>query len=174
MAKTRGSGRQIMIICHYSPMKFRRLSALALVALLTGCAAGQQAPTTLIKQVTDGVDSSVADIKVRNVVVVALPDGSGTLISYLVNHSDTPDQLAAIAINLGNASIATKDGAALVLKKNQPIQFEGDTSNAKAKVTNLGAVPGQRISVDFYFASAGKLRVNALVVANTGVYSSIL
>ena len=174
MAKTRGSGRQIMIICHYSPMKFRRLSAFALVALLTGCAAGQQAPTTLIKQVTDGVDSTVADIKVRNVVVVALPDGSGTLISYLVNHSDTPDQLAAIAINLGNATIATKDGAALVLKKNQPIQFEGDAANAKAKVTNLGAVPGQRISVDFYFANAGKLRVNALVVANTGVYSSIL
>ena len=43
-------------------MKFRRLSALALVALLTGCAAGQQAPTTLIKQVTDGVDATVADI----------------------------------------------------------------------------------------------------------------
>mgnify|MGYP003345084527 CR=1 FL=1 len=83
-------------------MKFRRLSALALVALLTGCAAGQQAPTTLIKQVTDGVDATVADIQIRNVVVVAQPDGSGTLIGYLVNHNDAPDQLAALAINFGD------------------------------------------------------------------------
>ena len=155
-------------------MKFRRLSALALVALLTGCAAGQQAPTTLIKQVTDGVDANVADIQIRNVVVVALPDGSGTLIGYLVNHSDTPDQLAAVSINLGNATIATKDGAALVLRKNQAIRFEGDTANAKAKVSKLDAVPGQRIAVDFYFATAGKVRVNALVVANSGIYNSIL
>ena len=163
-----------MLFRSYSPMKFRRLSALALVALLTGCAAGQQAPTTLIKQVTDGVDATVADIQIRNVVVVAQPDGSGTLIGYLVNHNDAPDQLAALAINFGQATVATKDGAALVLKKNQAIQFEGDAANAKAKVTNLGAIPGQRISVDFYFATAGKVRVNALVVANTGIYSSIL
>ena len=155
-------------------MKFRRLSAIALVALLTGCAAGQQAPTTQIKQVTDGVEANVGDIKIRNVVVVALPDGSGKLVGYLVNHNDAPDQLAAVSINFGAATLQGKDSAALVLKKNLPIQFEGDAANAKAKVATLSATPGQRVPVDFYFATAGKVRVSALVVSNTGIYNSIL
>ena len=153
-------------------MKSRRLIGVLLSSsvFLTGCAAGGQAPTRIIKQVTDGVEKDLGDLKIRNVKIVALPDGSGTLIGFIVNHSDAPDQLAAIAINGQRAELVTE----AILTKNKPMFFEGDSANAKAKIATLGAKPGYRVPVILYFANGGKAELDALVVANTGIYSSIL
>ena len=161
-----------MLFCHYSAMKSRRLigALLSSSVFLTGCAAGGQAPTRIIKQVTDGVEKDLGDLKIRNVKIVALPDGSGTLVGFIVNHNDAPDQLAAIAINGQRAELVTE----AILTKNKPMFFEGDSANAKAKVTTLGAKPGYRVPVILYFANGGKAELDALVVANTGIYSSIL
>ena len=153
-------------------MKSRRLigALLSSSVFLTGCAAGGQAPTRIIKQVTDGVEKDLGDLKIRNVKIVALPDGSGTFIGFIVNHSDAPDQLAAIAINGQRAELVTE----AILTKNKPMFFEGDSANAKAKIATLGAKPGYRVPVILYFANGGKAELDALVVANTGIYSSIL
>lgn len=165
-----------MLFCHYSPMSSTVVShrlVAALVAssvLLTGCAAGGQAPTRLIKQVTDGVEKDAGDLKIRNVKIIALPDGSGTLVGFIVNHSDEADGLAAITINGQRADLVSD----VVLNKNKPMFFEGDSANAKAKVAILGAKPGYRVPVILYFAKGGKVELDALVVANTGIYSSIL
>ena len=153
-------------------MKSRRLigALLSSSVFLTGCAAGGQAPTRIIKQVTDGVEKDLGDLKIRNVKIVALPDGSGTFIGFIVNHSDAPDQLAAIAINGQRAELVTE----AILTKNKPMFFEGESANAKAKIATLGAKPGYRVPVVLYFANGGKAELDALVVANTGIYSSIL
>ena len=160
-----------MAFCHYSPMNFRRhIAAVLALGLLTGCAAGGNAPTRMIKQVTDGVEADSGAMKLRNVKVVALPDGSGTLVGFVVNHDDAPDQLVGISIN---GAMADLQGANL-LAKNQPVIFEGDSANAKVKIANLGAKPGYRVPVIFYFAKSGKVTLDALIVSNTGIYSSIL
>jgi hypothetical protein len=104
------------------------------------------------------------------VKIVALPDGSGTLVGFIVNHNDNADQLAAIVVNGQRAELATE----AVLTKNDPMIFEGDSANAKAKIATLGATPGYRVPVILYFAKGGKVELDALVVANTGIYSSIL
>ena len=161
-----------MVFCHYSPMISRRLT-IGLIAssmLLTGCASGGQAPTRNIKQVTDGVEKDAGDLKIRNIKIVLLPDGSGTLVGFIVNHSDQLDQLAGIYIN-GQQAAITPTGP---LQKNVPLIFEGESANAKAKVPQLGAIAGSRIPVDLYFAKAGKVRLDALIVDNTGIYSSTL
>ena len=161
-----------MLFCHYSLMISKRLigAIAASTMLLTGCAAGGQAPTRMIKQVTDGVEKDAGDLKLRNVKVVALPDGSATLIAFIVNHNDDVDQLAAVFIDGQRAELLTST----VLEKNKPMIFEGDSANAKAKVAALGEKPGYRVPVVFYFAKGGKVELDALVVANTGIYSSIL
>ena len=149
----------------------RLMGALLLGSVtLTGCASGGQAPTRIIKQVTDGVEKDLGDLKIRNVKIVALPDGSGPLIGFIVNHNDNADQLAAIVVNGQRAELATE----AVLTKNDPMIFEGDSANAKAKIAMLGATPGYRVPVILYFAKGGKVELDALVVANTGIYSSIL
>jgi len=61
-----------------------------------------------------------------------------------------------------------------VLTKNTPMIFEGESAKAKAKVTVLNAKPGYRVPVVLYFINGGKAELDALVVANTGIYSSIL
>ena len=153
-------------------MKSRRLIGVLLSSsvLLTGCASGGQAPTRIIKQVTDGVEKDLGDLKIRNIKIVALPDGSGTLVGFIVNHNDTADTLAAISVNGQRAELVSN----AILTKNAPMIFEGDSANAKAKVAALGAKPGYRVSVVLYFVNGGKAELDALVVANTGIYSSIL
>ncbi|MBM3656309.1 MAG: hypothetical protein FJW91_05085 [Actinobacteria bacterium] len=137
---------------------------------LTSCAAGGNAPTRLIKQVTDGVEKDSGDLKVRNVKIIALPDGTGTLIGFIVNHSDDVDQLVAITVGGQRADLVTD----VQLLRNRPMFFEGDSANAKAKIATLGVKPGYRVPVILYFAKNGKVELDALVVANTGIYSSIL
>jgi hypothetical protein len=161
-----------MLFCHYSPMISKRLIGALLLGsvTLTGCASGGQAPTRNIKQVTDGVEKDLGDLKIRNVKIVALPDGSGTLVGFIVNHNENADQLAAIVINGQRAELVSE----AVLTKNDPMIFEGDSANAKAKIATLGATPGYRVPVILYFAKSGKIELDALVVANTGIYSSIL
>ena len=161
-----------MLFCHYSTMISARLIGALLIGsiTLTGCAAGGQAPTRNIKQVTDGVEKDLGDLKIRNVKIVALPDGSGTLVGFIVNHNENVDELAAIVVNGQRAELVTD----AVLSKNKPMFFEGDSANAKAKIATLGAKPGYRVPVILYFAKGGKVELDALVVANTGIYSSIL
>jgi len=147
------------------------LTSLGLVTpALTGCAAGGSAETRNIRQVTDGVEKDLEAIKVRNVKVVALPDGSATLVGFLVNQSDAPDQLVNVTLN-NQTALLQGDG---ILLRNRPVIFEGDSANAKAKVAILDAKPGYRVPVALYFANGGKLELDALVVENTGIYSSIL
>ncbi len=156
-------------------MKFRATtSTLLLTSLgltsLTGCAAGGSAETRNIRQVTDGVEKDLSAIKLRNIKVVALPDGSGTLVGFVVSHDENADQLVGISINNQMAQIE----GATILNKNVPVIFEGDIATAKAKVLALGEKAGYRVPVVFYFANAGKIELDALVVTNTGIYSSIL
>ncbi|MBM3743892.1 MAG: hypothetical protein FJW46_06335 [Actinobacteria bacterium] len=147
------------------------LTSLGLVTpALIGCAAGGSAETRNIRQVTDGVEKDLEAIKVRNVKVVALPDGSATLVGFLVNQSDAPDQLVNVTVN-NQTALLQGDG---ILLRNRPVIFEGDSANAKAKVAILDAKPGYRVPVALYFANGGKLELDALVVENTGIYSSIL
>ena len=167
-----------MIFCHYSPVissgilkKTGLILALLLTSFgLTSCAAGGNAETRLIKQVTDGVERDIADLKLRNVKVVALPEGSGTLIAFIVNHNESPDQLVGITINGQPANYSSE----VILEQNRPMYFEGESANAKAKVATLNEISGNRVPVVFYFAKAGKVELSALVVKNEGIYSSIL
>jgi hypothetical protein len=167
-----------MVFCHYSPVissallkKTGFILALLLTSFgLTSCAAGGSAETRLVKQVTDGVERDLGDLKLRNVKIVALPDGSGTLVGFIVNHNDAPDQLVGITINGQPADYQSE----VLLEKNKPMFFEGDSANAKAKVATLNEVSGNRVPVVFYFAKAGRVEVSALIVKNEGIYSSIL
>jgi hypothetical protein len=178
MRKTGLSGHKTMLICHYSPVisnklmrHFALLASLFLTtSVLTGCAAGGSAETRNIKQVTDGVEKDLSDLKIRNIKIVALPDGSGTLVGFIVNHGDEPDQLIGLTINNQPAELTSE----VVLNKNKPMIFEGESANSKAKVATLGEKPGYRVPVVLVFAKSGKVEMSAIIVKNEGIYSSIL
>ena len=84
----------------------RILSAVVISTLalsLTGCAAGFNASTREITQVTDGAEASIIstenNIRVVNLLVVAAEGGTGVLVGTIVNAQETEDSLLGVAIN---------------------------------------------------------------------------
>ncbi len=146
------------------------ISVFVISTLLTGCGAGQTASTRLIKQVTDGVEGQVNEIRVRNLLVVKQEDGAGVLVATLVNWSDEADAITSITIE-GQAAIIT--AKTLELKKNAPVIFVGDSANADAYVAQLNDVVGHRIPVVINFAKASPITLDALILQADGIYTQI-
>src|ERR1700693_4893835 len=75
------------------------LISLVGVLALTGCgASGAGAPTRNIKQVTDGVEAQSGSIYIRDLLLVAQPDGSAALVGTFINEAATSDALVGITV----------------------------------------------------------------------------
>jgi hypothetical protein len=136
-------------------------SALALT--LTGCGAGPNAETRLIKRVTDGneviLKENGANISVSNLLLVALEDGSAVVIGTFVNYSEDNDSLVGLSVN-GIPAVITGE---TTLKQNAPLRFEGDTATTKGVFNAVGAVAGVNIPLTLSFERAGDVTANVIV-----------
>ena len=141
-----------------------------LVTTLTACGSGQTAETRMIKQVTDGVEAQSAEIRLRNIKIIKNDLSQGILVGTLVNWSDQAD--AITGINIGGVA-ATLSGVKFDLLKNKPITFVGDSANADA-FAQISKVAGERIPITFTFATATPVTLDALVVAQDGIYENLV
>ena len=141
-----------------------------LATTLTACGSGQTAETRMIKQVTDGVEAQSAEIRLRNIKIVKNELSEGILVGTLVNWSDQAD--AITGINIGGVA-ATLSGMKFDLLKNKPITFVGDSANADA-FAQISKVAGERIPITFTFATATPVTLDALVVAQDGIYENLV
>ena len=149
----------------------KKILVLTLLATtLTACGSGQTAETRMIKQVTDGVEAQSAEIRLRNIKIVKNELSQGILVGTLVNWSDQTD--AITGINIGGAA-ATLSNIKFDLLKNKPITFVGDSANADA-FAQISKVAGERIPITFTFATATPVTVDALVVAQDGIYENLV
>lgn len=146
----------------------------SLALSLSACGAGNNAPTRMITQITDGVDGSVTsygnNIRVDSVLLVAQADGSAVLVGTIVNENPTEDSLLSITVGGINATLPQKT---LSLKQNQALRFAGESANASALIPGLNAAPGTRVKVQLSFASAGELTLDAIVRERNGVYANV-
>ena len=154
----------------------RIFSAVVIAALaisLSGCAAGNNASTRQVKQVTDGVEGSITkdgnNIKILNLLVVAAAGGNAVLVGTIINNADAEDALLGIAIN-GTTLEYTGTNA---LPKNTPIIFEGDRANAKAVLRGFGGTAGSNVKVSLFFAKAGEITLTAIVRDTRDDYAGI-
>jgi hypothetical protein len=141
-----------------------------LATTLTACGSGQTAETRMIKQVTDGVEAQSAEIRLRNIKIVKNELSEGILVGTLVNWSDQAD--AITGINIGGVA-AKLSGMKFDLLKNKPITFVGDSANADA-FAQISKVAGERIPITFTFATATPVTLDALVVAQDGIYENLV
>jgi hypothetical protein len=148
--------------------------ALALTFSLTGCGAGKTAATSMIKQVTDGVEGSILtdgnDVRVSGLLLVAQPDGRAVLVGSMVNGADTPEDLLAVA---AGEVVGVLSATTLPMLQNKPLYFEGDSANAKVIFPTITAKPGERIKVKLFFSHAGELNLDALVREQDGIYAGV-
>lgn len=140
---------------------------------LTSCGAGSTASTRNTTRVTDGSESAITennnDIKVRNLLIVSTPDGTGVLVGTIINSAPLADALLGLAVN---GIISTFTGTT-ALPQNLPIYLEGESANAKAIIPALNASPGTHVKVTMFFANAGELSVLAIVRDQRDTYADI-
>ena len=137
--------------------------------LLTGCAAGRDAATTQIKQVTDGVEGEVGNIKIRNLMLVAQPNGSAVVVGTVLNTGATADGLAGIT---ANGMAVTITATSLSLVQNVPIIFEGARATAIGKLDKLSAPAGSRVFATLTFTSGAKITLNLMIRESDGIFAS--
>ena len=139
------------------------LIASALALTLTGCGAGPNAETRLIKRVTDGneviLKENGANISVSNLLLVALEDGSAIVIGTFVNYSDENDSLVGLSVN-GIPAVITGE---TVMKQDQPLRFEGDSATTKGVFNAVGAEPGVNVPLTLIFEKAGEVTTSVIV-----------
>ena len=157
---------------------FKKISAAlitsALALSLTACGgAGPDAATRLIKRVTDGAEATVtangSDLTIANLLLVATEDGSAVVVGTIINHSQTPDALLGISAGNVQATLSGEQN----LAPESPIRFEGDSANAKAVFSGVGATPGKNVQLQLAFARAGVVTVNAIIRDKRDTYSSV-
>lgn len=145
------------------PRPLRAVMTLVIAISLTGCGAGQNAPTRLITQVTDGVELTVNDngvkIKVVNLLLVATENGDAVVVGTIVNQGEIADELLGFSVG-GNQAIYTGER---VLKQNMPIRFEGQLANAKAVFPGVTPVAGRRVTLSLGFARAGFVTTEVII-----------
>jgi copper(I)-binding protein len=137
-------------------------AVVALVAL-TGCGSGLKALTDQSFDPSNGVDTSVGDIQVSNLLVFTTADGA-ELSAGLVNNGDAPDQLTAVTVE-------TSPPASLPA----PIDVPPDTNvslgtgDTRVFIHDFGGQPGQLVKVTMTFRDAGILSTQTLVTTETDV-----
>jgi hypothetical protein len=157
--------------------KFKKSSialiASALALTLTGCGAGPNAETRLIKRVTDGneviLKENGANISVSNLLLVALEDGSAVVIGTFLNYSDENDSLVGLSVN-GIPAVVTGE---TVLKQDQPLRFEGDSATTKGVFNAVGAEPGVNVPLTLIFEKAGEVTTSVIVRDQRDDYKNV-
>ena len=145
-------------------------AALLSVALLSGCtAAGKDAPTSKIRQVTDGVEKDSGAIKLRNILLVAQPDGSAVLVGTIVNQDATADAISSMSVN----GVAAKITGPVALAQNTPVIFSGDSATAHASFPSVNLTPGQRAEITVTFGKAAGVKLNALIREKSDIYANV-
>ena len=146
-------------------------SILVSVLALTGCgASGPGAPTRNIKQVTDGVEAQTGSIYIRDLLLVAQPDGSAVLVGTFINEAATSDALTGITVGGISAKLSAPS---FNLVQNTPVIFSGDSANAVGTVPALNAKPGTRVLVLLSFAHAAPVTKSALVREKSDYFATV-
>ncbi len=144
--------------------------ALLSAGLLSSCTeAGKNAPTSKIRQVTDGVEKDSGTLKLRDFVLVAQPDGSAVLVGTVVNEDATPDAISSISAN----AIAGAITGTVALAQNTPVIFSGDSANAHASFPGLNLTPGQRANVTVTFGKTPGITLSVLVREKSDIFANV-
>ena len=149
------------------------ISIFATAISLTSCGgAGNNAPTRMINQVTDGVEIKVNSgdnlIYVRNLMVVTKENGDAALTATIVNQKPTMDALIAVSIDGKSAALGSKTYA---VNQNKPVIFGGESANATATLAGANLVAGSHVRVKLFFGLAGEAITQSLVVDTNNTYA---
>jgi copper(I)-binding protein len=146
------------------------VAAAALIPVLAGCEAGNNAPTLSFHPSSDTAATTVGDLAIQNVFVLGAPLGrnliagqSAGLFLTMVNNHGAPDTLLSISAPGTAASVALPASTAVVYGR--PVFFSGP--RPQVVLTNLtrSLTSGSTIRIVLTFQKAGPITMLVPVFA---------
>jgi hypothetical protein len=112
------------------------LTAALVVTGTAGCAFITPQVTGEIKQVTDGVNTTIGDVDVRNATLIS---DTGELASLLVSFVNNTDQPQSVTVQYENGSTGER--------VSQEVELEGDADNV-GTITSFGSSDSEQILLE--------------------------
>ena len=171
-----------MIWSSHPARRPRRLVVLAIAALipvLAGCEAGNNAPTQQWHQPTEGAGTQVGQIAIRNVFVLGAPvtsqlnAGQSASLFFAVVNSGTPDRLLSLSAP-GAAKSVTLPGGSVSLATNRGVFLTGPAPQVILNDLTRPLSGSAYIHLVMTFQNAGSVTLLVPVVARGSYYATFL
>lgn len=142
------------------------LSLPALALLTAGCGEVRE-QTQIWREPPHGTSATAGDVDIRNALVVTDSEGNGTVYASFANRGDDADALTGVVID---GSEANTDGE-IELPAGGVASVSPDDS--RVDVSGFDVEPGRLVDVQFIFADAPRVTVQAIVQPNEGFYADV-
>lgn len=145
------------------------LVAVSLLGLLAAACGEVREQTQWDDDRTHGASATAGDIQIRNALIVADEEGrQATLMASFANRGPT-DELQRVIVN---GREAEPEGGPLAVPARGFARLDADEN--RLDLQNIDTTPGLRTEVEFIFGAASRATVNVLVLADEGIYASVL
>jgi copper(I)-binding protein len=163
---------------HWGNARLRRLllvSIAALIPVLAGCEAGDNAPTASFHYPTDAAGTVAGELSIRNVFVLGAPLGSSLAtghsasLFFAIVNTGTPDRLLSITAP-GVASSVKLPAGGVPINKNQLVLLTGPQPQAYLVKLLQPLRSGTDITLNMYFQKQGLVSLQVPVFAAAAHY----
>lgn len=138
------------------------LAGLLVVGALSGCGTGMDAQTNAIYDPGDGVNERGGGVDVLNALLVANPDGTGTVSAALLNNGQEPDEVTEVTVSADGEEL-TVDTSGLPVElppsPRAPLNIEDE---AALYVEDIEA--GYFVTLSMQFQNAAPVEIEVPVV----------
>lgn len=159
------------------PRRMLIVTVAALIPLLAGCEAGNNAPTLSWHAPTDGAEATLGSIAIRNVFVLGAPL-SGTLAAghsaglfFAIVNAGARDRLISVTAP-GTAKSVTLPGGTVGLANQQSVLLTGPRPLAVLNDLTHNVTGGSFIRVIMTFQDAGSVTLDVPVMPQAQYYST--
>jgi hypothetical protein len=160
------------------PRRLMLVSAAALIPVLAGCEAGNNAPTASVRFTTPSQIAQVGDLSIRNVFVLGPPLGrdltvgqSASVFLALIN-TGAPDKLLKIAAPGTAGSVTLPDGGVPVVD-GHPVYYAGPLPQVILRDLTRSVGNGSTIRLVLTFQKAGPVPMIVPVLPRAAQYATL-
>jgi copper(I)-binding protein len=160
------------------PRRLLLVAAAALVPVLAGCEAGNNAPTLSVRYTTPSAMATVGDLNIRNVFVLGAPLGrklapgqSASVFLALVN-TGSPDKLLGITAP-GTATSVTLPGGGVPVLDGHPVYYAGPAAHVVLRDLTRTVTSGSNIRLVLMFEKAGPVTMLVPVLPRAAQFTTL-
>jgi copper(I)-binding protein len=154
------------------------VAAVALIPVVAGCEAGNNAPTLNFHYPTDAAGTAVGDLSIRNVFVLGGPIGhdlakgdSASVFLALIN-TGAPDKLIKISAP-GTAASVTLPAGGIAVVTGHPVYYAGPMPRVVLDDLTRPLLSGSDIKLVLTFEKAGPVKLQVPVLPRANQYATL-